>query len=316
MLSFSPVNGLIILGSLSFSFWQPSGGCMQPEDVTQPIHVNDLNQLSQSQFGIDISRFFSGTETHLAKVEPHGFYQFTSARSGDDRFYIELMQKLAYNNNRDEFVEAAKHVSSNFKVLDIGCGPGWFADVCKGHYKGIDLNPDAVNLARSKGRNVHLEKLEDQIAGGFDVVTMFQVLEHVDRPESFIAAAARCVANGGKLIIATPDMEGYIGGSVNHLLNYPPHHMSWWSADSIGSLIRANGFSVESVWHERLQPDHLQSWIFSLLHPRRGPHMDMSSRAKMMDLASKVLSRAFRPFYNPVPHLTGQSVMVVGQRPR
>lgn len=287
---------------------------MQPENITLPINVSDLNQLYERQFGIDIRRFFSGTETHLAKVEPHGFYQFTSARSGDDLFYVELMKKLVYNNVRDEFVEAATHVSPDLKVLDVGCGPGWFSDVCKGHYKGIDLNPDAVTIARSKGRNVVLEKLEDQAAGGFDVVTMFQVLEHVDQPESFVAAAARCVADGGKLIIATPDMEGYIGSSVNHLLNYPPHHMSWWSADSIGSLMRANGFNIDSVWHERLQPDHLHSWIFSLLHPRRGPHMDSSSRAKMMDLVSKVLSRVYRPFYHPAPYLTGQSVMVVGRR--
>ena len=280
-----------------------------------PIAVRDLATLFQRQFGIDVKRFFPSDTFALQRVEPHGYHMFNPVKPGDDRFYADLMDRLGYEvADKAEFVAARRFVDAGQSVLDVGSGPGRFSLHCTGAYKGIDFNQSAVAEAAREGRNVACEALEDQPISAFDVVTLFQVIEHVPDPESFLASAARCVKPGGRLIISTPDEHGPVGYSVNHTLNYPPHHLSWWSAESLTSALMANGFEVDHVWREPLQQAHLPSFVFSLLHPRRDRHFDLSLRARVTEFFAKVIARTIGRLYRPVPYVHGHTVMVAGRR--
>src|SRR3712207_5966551 len=76
------------------------------------------------------------------------------------------------------------------RLLDFGCGTGLFLDVA--HRRGfachgVDLAPDAVEVARGKpsGRHVHHGAPGDVpeiAAGGFDAITMWSVLAHLTSP--------------------------------------------------------------------------------------------------------------------------------------
>ncbi len=225
------------------------------------------------------------------------------------------MNRIAYDDgNKAEFLAAKEYVSGNEQVLDVGSGPGRFSAFCNGSYKGVELNPEAVAEARRHGRNVVLEKLEDQPVAAFDVVTLFQVLEHVSEPEAFLAEAARRVAPGGRLIVSTPDMAGYMASSTNHVLNYPPHHMSWWTGDSLAALMASNQLTAHAIWKEPLQQLHVTDWVESTLFPRRSKHFDFSAVAKAKRAIAKLGSLVATPFLRRAPHVTGQCVMVVGQR--
>lgn len=289
---------------------------LPPDVLGSPIDSSVLKSVYRRSFGLDVERFFPKAEVVLKRNPSHSFYQFESAQPGDDRFYAELMGRIGYDDGeKAEFIAAAKFVATSKTVLDIGCGPGRFADYCKSAvYKGVELNPDAVAEARREGRNVVLEPMEDQPTSGFDVVTLFQVLEHVPSPEAFFAEAARCVADGGHLIVSTPDMDGHIGHETNHILNYPPHHLSWWSAKSISSMMQASGFEIVEVWREPLQPFHVHNWISSVINPRGQDHFVSTLRSRILSVVAKGVARLVTPFYRPVPYLTGQCVMVVGRR--
>jgi 2-polyprenyl-6-hydroxyphenyl methylase/3-demethylubiquinone-9 3-methyltransferase len=102
------------------------------------------------------------------------------------------------------------------RVLDIGCGGGILADSMarKGaEVLGIDLATKALRVAQlhaleaqTQGvtyREVSAEKLADEQAASFDVVTCMEMLEHVPDPASVVRACATLVKPGGRVFFST-----------------------------------------------------------------------------------------------------------------
>jgi 2-polyprenyl-6-hydroxyphenyl methylase/3-demethylubiquinone-9 3-methyltransferase len=103
------------------------------------------------------------------------------------------------------------------RVLDIGCGGGLFlakmseagADVL-----GIELNDTRAHYAKTKhGFDVIKRAIEDEywreFHGAFDVVTLWDVIEHVNYPLATLRAAAKTLKPGGILLIDTPCRDAF-----------------------------------------------------------------------------------------------------------
>ena len=95
------------------------------------------------------------------------------------------------------------------RVLDAGCGPGQFGELCvkAGHeYVGVDYSAKAVELAEKRGygeyHQVDLEVDRSLIsAGGYDVFTAFEFFEHVGDDVGILSA----VPAGKPVIFSVPD---------------------------------------------------------------------------------------------------------------
>jgi SAM-dependent methyltransferase len=251
----------------------------------------------------------------LDRVAPYGYYRFSPAHSGDARFYERLMRRRGYDSaEKAEFREAALGIVAGDKVLDVGCGTGNFSIQCPGSYRGIETNPGAVEDAGKLNRNVKLGLVQDEEPNSYDIVTAFQVLEHVDDPKGFIGACVDCLRPGGRLILSVPDMDGFMGYIANEILNYPPHHMSWWSESSLRSLIMGCGCETTKVWHEPLQRTHLRPALSAFLWPRSERHLTDSILFFFVELAAKVLARIAAMRWNEVPFVRGHTLMVVATK--
>jgi len=103
------------------------------------------------------------------------------------------------------------------RVLDIGCGGGLFlvkmnakgADVL-----GIELSDTRAHYAKTKyGFEVIKRTIEDEywkpFHGTFDVVTLWDVIEHVNFPLATLRAAAEMLKSGGILLIDTPCRDAF-----------------------------------------------------------------------------------------------------------
>lgn len=99
-------------------------------------------------------------------------------------------------------------------ALDVGCGAGLLAEPLKrlgAAVTAIDAAPENIAVAREHAATSGLAI--DYRAGGveavagerFDLVTCLEVIEHVADPAAFVAGLAGALADGGLLVMSTPN---------------------------------------------------------------------------------------------------------------
>lgn len=125
-------------------------------------------------------------------------------------------------------------VGAGARILDLGCAYGFLvAEAREAGFCafGIDASRFAVAQAAEHARRAHgalvaghAERLPFPDAS-FEVVTAFDVLEHVPRPELLIAEAARVLVPGGLFVGATPDPLHFDRAEPTHVAERVP---SWW----------------------------------------------------------------------------------------
>lgn len=138
--------------------------------------------------------------------------------------------------------------------LDVGCATGDFLVAARAsvrEVRGVELSPYAADIARARGLDVVAgDFLEVAIGGGaFDVVTMWDYLEHVPDPVATLAKAHRVLKPGGYLVISTGDVESAaakILGRFWHLL-IPPKHLYFFSPATLSRVLVQQGFVVLQI---------------------------------------------------------------------
>jgi SAM-dependent methyltransferase len=95
-------------------------------------------------------------------------------------------------------------------VLDVGCFDGGFLEPLIGTYSchGIEIHPSARHRAEKKGIEVVGSDFST-IAGIFDCITAFDVIEHIRRPKAFLNDCLAAVKPGGWVIISTGNLDAF-----------------------------------------------------------------------------------------------------------
>ncbi len=103
----------------------------------------------------------------------------------------------------------------NLKLLDIGCGNGFFLEKAKlmgvGHVFGVEPGKESVKKARSDVRkNIKIDVLRPGLFGKnyFDVICCFHTLDHVIDPNDFLKTVNNYLKPGGKILFITHNTSG------------------------------------------------------------------------------------------------------------
>jgi SAM-dependent methyltransferase len=138
--------------------------------------------------------------------------------------------------------------------LDIGCNLGFAVEAARQAgfaATGIDIDADAVAAAARQFPQCafHAADIATTAARGrrFDLVQCAEVLEHVGQVQTFAAALAALVSDGGLLYLTTPDAGHW---RVRHrFLTWPevkpPEHIRWYTKTALRHVFEAAGFRVE-----------------------------------------------------------------------
>lgn len=134
------------------------------------------------------------------------------------------------------------------KLLDVGCGRGWFLDEAKKRgweVYGSEYAEEAISLCRSKGLQMHQGKLTKNAfkSLSFDVVTSFEVIEHINNPNEELEIIHTFLRKGGLFYCTTPNfnsvMRLYLKSSYN-VICYP-EHLSYYTKKTLTRVCENNG---------------------------------------------------------------------------
>jgi SAM-dependent methyltransferase len=144
---------------------------------------------------------------------------------------------------------AARLASTARERLELGPGPYPKLPVEGTHF--VDLVPKVLDALRERGGLVHQGELEEVAFadGAFELVGLFEVLEHVREDERLLAELARIVRPGGHLVLALPlqmrlfnTWDKYAG----HMRRYEP--------DELQDKVARAGFEIVEF---EVRPDPL-----------------------------------------------------------
>ena len=146
-------------------------------------------------------------------------------------------------------------------LLDVGCGLGAMMEEAKdlGYLPvGIDICTGLVTEARGKGLNVFEGSIADFNTGErFDVVTLMDLIEHVQDPLAVLAGAKALLKPGGELVIYTPNHDSTIVRLGNVLAKwrtpelaqeiFGSNHVSFFSQHTLKRALEESGFELRRI---------------------------------------------------------------------
>lgn len=157
-------------------------------------------------------------------------------------------------------------VPDQLAVLDIGCWTGDFLAALPASWTrvGIEPNPRAAATARERGLDVIPTAVEhaEVASSTFDLVTLFDVLEHLSDPLTVLRAASGSLKPGGRLTLLTGNLASLGGrtfGADWYYARYP-EHVTFLTPHSARLLLLDAGLEIETLArvahpHARLRDD-------------------------------------------------------------
>jgi 2-polyprenyl-3-methyl-5-hydroxy-6-metoxy-1,4-benzoquinol methylase len=164
---------------------------------------------------------------------------------------------------RDRQRDYVQYFTGQTNVLDVGCGRGEFLDLLREQgisAKGLDLNPEMVEVCRSRGLDAvaadarsYLRGAGDESLGGLIAI---QVVEHLQPPylNEVLALAFDKIRPGGRIVLETINPSCWVAffeSFIRDLTHVKPIH-----PETLQYLLQASGFvNVEIVYRAPIAPE-------------------------------------------------------------
>ncbi len=138
-------------------------------------------------------------------------------------------------------------------LLDVGAATGVFCSVATQRgwqSQGLELSAYAVEQAQAQGRDVIQGSIEAfKTEQRFDVVTAWDVVEHLPHPEDFFKACHQLLKEKGYVCFSVPKSDSWFARVLGRAwtLIAPPQHIHYFTHASITSLLEEHGFTIERL---------------------------------------------------------------------
>lgn len=240
--------------------------------------VNNLGSaLQPDSFAITDSHY--GVTTELYQCQNCAFVQ--SSETDNVLSYYEQLEDQGYESSRearalqaDKILEQISKIKTSGKLFDVGAGSGILLEsAAKFGYRASGVEPSHWLSEQAKARGLAVrEGIFVPSKEEFDIITLIDVIEHVDNPHQLVLDIYNSLRPGGILVLATPDFSSLFAKVMKHRWwHYRIAHIGYFNRQNLNYLLTKVGyrplvittakwyFSLDYLWERCLK--YLPTWL-------------------------------------------------------
>ena len=230
---------------------------VESEKVSQFFAPADLKKEDNLKINREIESLWPEKRCKIIRCKKCSLCYAFPFKAGTSNFYSILYSNLQYSAWKKEYDLSLKEIkkiaekNQDLKYLEIGAGNGNFAEAVSSYIKKknilcleySDHSCKEINNKGIKCRGCGLLELDS--SKKYDIICLFQVLEHLDNLDKFFKKIMDISEKNAEVIITVPD-ESNISFCEQRLgfMDYPPNHISRWNLKSFNFVSKKFGFKI------------------------------------------------------------------------
>ncbi len=175
--------------------------------------------------------------------------------------------------------------SRHQRLLEIGSAYGFFLEIVRNDFRevlGIDVTDEGVQHTREQLQlgAIQADFLQHDFGSEkFDVVCLWDTIEHLRRPDLYLEKIVSLTEPGALVALTTGDIGSVVARwrGAKWRMIIPPVHLHYFSSKTLTELLRKNGFDIvynrycgfyrgaANAAYIILTLRHQQRWLFNLL---------------------------------------------------
>lgn len=211
------------------------------------LHKNGFDLYECVSCGLIRTDLKEKYETFVKNHYSKGYFTGDASRSayadyGKDKSYII--------KNLKKFIRFIREYKTGGKLLDVGCAYGYAVELAIEHgfdAYGFDASAHAVEEAKSLvgSKRIHLGLISDVSYDpkSFDVISLFDVFEHLADPIGDITRLTKYLADDGVMMIATGDVKSMAAKIFGRRWTFfiPPQHLFFFDRMTMTIALKKAG---------------------------------------------------------------------------
>ena len=178
--------------------------------------------------------------------------------------YHDGLESLKHDRLWQQRLSRIKRVQTGGELLDIGCGYGSFLSLAASDFSctGVEVSRTACRkAAENTALEIHCDRLEKvRFANDFfDVITLWDVLEHIVSPHELMREIARILKPGGTLWICTGDTGAILPRILRSRWSYYCliDHICFYDLKLLKWLLNEHDLRMIDSFYENASVSHL-----------------------------------------------------------
>lgn len=207
--------------------------------------------------------------------------QHYDAKPPTHRYGTSKRDIIRTNDDTERRYLDFRNLVRNKQWLDFGAGSGAVLDRLSPLAKdsaAVEPQQEAAQFLTELGHMVY-RRLEDVPAQGFDIITLFHVLEHLSHPVDILSELKKKLSSNGRVFIEVPHARDFLIAFADNPAfkahTFWSEHLILHTRESLRAIIEHSGLKVRAISAVQRYP--LANHLFWLIEGKAGGHEKWSS---------------------------------------